>query len=452
MGRKSWHLDRRTFLKGLGVTCMLPYLEAMGMGSTFSRGKTVQEAAKRLCFVYFPNGVGLPPIENPAHKKWSWFPLGEGKDYRFTRTLAPLASHREDISIIGGLSHPRSRHLLGHLAGDTWLTGGDLRGNEYRNNISIDQVVAQKFSRHTRYPFLALSTDGGVGYKSRVSTLSFDHSGNPIPSEHRHREIFERYFAPGGGAATEARRRSLKQDQKIVDLVLEDSKRLQRRLGRHDQLKMDEYMTSLNTVEEQIKRNEQWLDIPMKDFDASHINFNVNATVDPESYVRSTFDLMVLGMQVDLTRVMTYMMAREDGMGFGENFPKLALGLQRGHHAISHDKSANHWEEWGRYDQWLAKQFTYFLDRMKNTYDEHGSLLDNTLILYGSACSTTHDAVNYPLVLAGGAKMGVKHGAYEKFDDHVPMSNLFVNMLHTLGIEMDSFSDSSGKLDTKILG
>ena len=429
---------------------MLPYLEALV--NPFVKNESSSQRPKRLCFVYFPNGVGLPPTTNPAHSQWNWFPMGQGASYKLTKTLAPLTPFRNDLSIIGGLSHPRSRHLLGHLAGDTWLTGGDLRGSEYRNNISIDQVVAQKFSKHTRYPYLALSTDGGVGYKSRVSTLSFDHTGKPIPSEHRHREIFERYFSPGGGETTAARRRSLRQDKKIVDLVLEDSRQLQKRLGKNDQMKMDEYLTSLNSVEEQVKRNEAWLDIPMKAFSADHINFNVNATTDPQEYIRSMFDLMVLGLQVDLTRVMTYMIAREDGLGLGENFPKLALSLPRGHHAISHDKSKNHWEEWGRYDQWLTKQFAYFMDRLKNTHDEYGSLLENTMILYGSACSTTHDAVNYPLVLAGGSKMGINHGDYQKFDEHIPMSNLFVSMLNTLGIQSESFSDSTGKLETSIFG
>lgn len=244
----------------------------------------------------------------------------------------------------------------------------------------------------------------------------------------------------------------MEQDKKIVDLVLEDSKQLQRRLGQNDQQKLDEYMTSLNSMEEQIKRNEKWLDVPMKPFDAGHINFDVNARVDPESYIRSSFDLMALGLQIDLTRVMTYQMAREDGLGLGENFPKLALGLTKGHHTISHDKSKNHWVEWGRYDQWLTKQFAYFLDKLKNTHDEFGPLMDNTLVLYGSACSSTHDAVNYPLVLAGGQNMGVKHGSYQRFDDKVPMSNLFVSMLNTVGIETSSFSDSTGKLETDILG
>ncbi|MFY0686673.1 MAG: DUF1552 domain-containing protein [Cyclobacteriaceae bacterium] len=442
MGKKSWHLNRRIFLRGLGVTAMLPYLEAMGR----PLAKFEEQRPKRLCYVYFPNGVGIPPIDNPHHRKWSWFPLGEGKDYQFTRTLSSLEPHRQDISILGGLSHPKSRHLLGHLAGDTWLTGGDLRGSAYNNSISADQIAAQTIGKVTRYPNLSLSTDGGIGYKSRVSTLSFDLTGKPIPSEHRHREIFERYFTPGGGTPTNARRKSLQQGLKLVDLLLEDSKSFNRRLGTTDQQKLDEYMTSLGQVEDQVRRNEQWLDVPMKSFNSDHLNFNANAAVNPEEYLRTTYDLIVLAFKTDITRVVTYMKGREDGMGFGENFPKLALGLKLGHHAISHDLSEGHWEEWGRYDQWLTKQFSYFIDQLKNTEDEYGSLLDNTLTLYGSACSTTHDAINYPLVLAGGKNMGIKHGNYTKYDEHVPMSNLLLTMLNTVGIQMDQFSDSTGTL------
>jgi len=446
MSTSRWKLDRRSFLRGLGVTCMLPTLEAMGLGVT-----TNSKTPKRLCFLYFPNGVGLPSNKDKDFADWRWFPKGEGKDYQLTNSLKPLERHRQDISILGGLSHPNSRRVLGHIAGDTWLTGGDLRGNEYRNNISVDQVAAQALTPHTRYPSMTLSTDGGVGYKSRVSTLSFDSAGKPIPSEHRQREVFERYFSMNGGNASDERRKNLQRGKKIVDLVLDDSKSLQRRLGKNDRAKMDEYLTSLNRVEEQVRRNEQWLDIPMKPGDTDHINLNVDATIDPEGYVRSTLDLMVLGYQTDLTRVMTYMIAREDGMGLGENFPALALGIKKGHHKISHDKSKNHWEEWGRYDQWLASQLAYFIDRMKNTRDEHGSLLDNTLILYGSACSSTHNARNYPLVLAGGKNMGVEHGSYTVFDErHTPMSNLFVSMLNSAGIETQSFADSTGKLPSVI--
>ena len=354
------------------------------------------------------------------------------------------------MSIMGGLSHPLSRNVLGHMAGDSFLTGGDLRG-EYKNSISIDQVAAHNLSKYTRFPSLILSTDGGVGYKSRTSTLSFNSSGLPIPSEHRQREIFERYFSPHGGGPSSERRKSIHQGKKIVDLVLEDSKSLKNRLGTNDQEKLDEYLTSLNQVEQQLNRNEKWLEVPMKDFDASLINLDVDPTAAPEDYVRSMMDLMILGFQTDATRVITYMMAREDGMGFGDNFPKIALGL-KGHHTISHDKATGHWEDWGRLDRWYAKQFAYFIDKMKKTEDANGSLLDNTLIMYGSACSTTHNARNCPIILAGGANMGLKHGAYTKFEEKKErLSNLYVNMLNKLDIPTEQFSDSTGDLSTDIV-
>jgi hypothetical protein len=422
---------------------MLPYLEGMAMTNFTTFTEPLEP--KRLCFLYFPNGVALPPEESVHHKKWNWFPTEEGRNYSLSQSLTPLEKHRNEMSIMGGLSHPFSRNVLGHMAGDSFLTGGDLRG-EYKNSISVDQVAAEKLSKYTRFRSLSLSTDGGVGYKSRTSTLSFNSSGKPIPSEHRQREIFERYFSPNGGNTTQERKRSLNQGKKIVDLVLEDSKSFKNRLGVNDQVKLDEYLSSLNEVEKQLSRNEKWLNIPLKDFDASLINLDIDPTSAPEDYVRSMMDIMVLGFQTDITRVMSYMMAREDGMGFGDNFPKIALGLQ-GHHTISHDRATGHWEDWGRLDQWYAKQFDYFLNKMKNTKDIYGSLLDSTLILYGSACSTTHNARNCPLILAGGSKLGVQHGAYTQFDEKKErLSNLYVSMLNKLDVETVSFSDSTGPL------
>jgi hypothetical protein len=446
MSNKSWHIERRSFLHGLGVALTLPYLEAMGE----SVKATKQSAApKRMCFMYFPNGCGIPNEQKLAeeHKKWSWFPNGEGQDYDFTNTLSVLKDHRDDITILGGLSHPRSRELMGHMAGDSWLTGGNISGANYRNNISVDQVAAKQFGKHTRFPSLTLSVDGGVGYQSRVSTLSFDDGGKPMPAEHRHREIFERYFSPNGGSTTKERRAQISRGKKIVDLVLEDSKRLRRELGKRDQQKLEEYLDSLSSVEQQIRRNEAWLDTPMKPFKSDHIEFEVDAKKNPETYIRSMIDIMVLGFQTDITRVMTYMLAREDGMGFGDHFPKLACDIKSGHHGLSHSKQ---WENWSKYDRWLASHYAYLIDRMKTVEDEHGNLLDNTLMLFGSACSTTHNARNCPLVLAGGKKLGMNHGSYSIYDEHTPLTNLYVSMLNTVGLKRTRYSDSTGRLPGEI--
>ncbi|MCH2101987.1 MAG: DUF1552 domain-containing protein, partial [Planctomycetes bacterium] len=248
MSRKSWQLDRRSFLRGLGVACALPYLEGM----SWARPARDITKPKRMVFVYFPNGCSLPERNDAENAKWRWFPLNPGKDYEFTEVLRPLEAYREQMTLLGGLSHPKSRELLGHLAGDTWLTAGDVRGDRYQNLVSVDQIAAHALKKYTRYPSLVLSVDGGVGYKSRVSTMSFDATGKPVPAEHRHRATFERYFAPNGGTSNEYRRKSLAQGKKIVDLVLEDSKDLKKKLSDKDREKMDEYLDSLNSVEEQV--------------------------------------------------------------------------------------------------------------------------------------------------------------------------------------------------------
>lgn len=445
MGQKSTQLSRRTFLKGAGVVCALPYLECMATTKPIATD-TDATVAKRLCSIYVPNGVCLPHASETKYQQWNWFPQGEGNNYQFTNVLKSLTPFREKISILGGLSHPKTRDLVGHVAADTWLTGGDLRGSAYKNSISLDQVAAQALKQHTRYPYLSLSCDGGTGFKSRVSTISFNDAGKPIPSENRLRQIFERYFSPSGGSTSAERRKALQQKQKLVDLILADSKQLQKRLGAQDKHKIDEYLSSLNSMEEQIQRNEQWLDIPMKEFSIAGIQLDADAGIDPQAYIRSMYDLMVLGFQTDMTRVISYMVSREDGMGFGDNFPQLALGIKKGHHQITHDKTTGHWEDWGRYDQWLAEQFGYFVQRMATMQDEHGSLLDNTVILYGSGTSSTHNARNYPLILAGGSNLGIEHGSYHRFDEKEPMSNLFVSMLNAIDVPTDKFADSTGTL------
>ncbi|MBU2880571.1 DUF1552 domain-containing protein [Psychrosphaera sp. B3R10] len=438
---KGFKLDRRSFIKGIGVAASLPYLECMAETKQLGSRLT---APKRMCYLYVPNGVSLPGLDS-EYKQWNWFPSGEGDNYEFTNVLSSLNPHRQDLSIIGGLSHPKSRELLGHIAGDSFLTAGDLRG-DYKNSISVDQYAAAIKKHNTRYPSLILSADGGVGFKSRASTLSFNHQGKALPSEHSHRQIFERYFAPDGQNTSVERKKSLHRDKKVVDLLLEDAKRLQKRLGVADRNKISEHLASLNDLEEQIKRNEAWLDIPLGAFNADHIDLAVDAKIDPQAYIRTMYDLIVLAFQLDLTEVASYMIAREDGMGLGDAYPKIQLGLKKGHHAITHDKTTGHWQDWGKYDQWLASHFSYFIDRMKNTTDQFGSLLDNTQILYGSACSNTHNARNCPLILAGGKNMGLKHGRYHKFSEDIPMSNLFLKMLQAGGVPTSQFGDSNEHL------
>jgi hypothetical protein len=436
---KRWKTHRRTFLRGLGVACALPSLEAMAQ-----RGRAAGPKPRRLCALYFPNGVSIPPSDHPAHETWSWFPMGKGSTFRFAKTLESLEPFRRQLTVVGGLSHPRSREILGHAAGDTFLTGGDIRG-EYRNSISLDQVAAAQLGRATRHPCMTLSCDGGVGYKSRVSTLAFGPGGTPLPSESSPRQIFERYCTAAEPGSEAFQRQRLQEGRKVVDLVKADAADLARRLGGDDRARLGEYLDTLSDIEDRIERAESWIGKPVKKSDASHLRLGV-VQANPAEYIRTMYDLIVLAFQTDATRVVTYMIAREDGMGLGDKFPVIALGL-KGHHSLSHDQNEGAFERWARYDQFLTQQFAYFLKRMSETRDEHGTLLENTIVLYGSACSTTHNARNYPLVLAGGQNMGLKHGRFRRFSEHIPLTNLFVSLLNAVGVPASSFSDSTGRLD-----
>ncbi|MEM7015364.1 MAG: DUF1552 domain-containing protein, partial [Verrucomicrobiota bacterium] len=213
MSRKSWHLNRRTFLRGAGISLALPMFECM------TASAAAEKRPPRLSCVFFANGVSLPPEKDEAHNQWHWFPFGEGKDFQLTDTLRPLEGFRDDMTILGGLSHPLGRLLVGHATADIWLTGGDVRGSDYRNTISLDQRAAMVQGQQTRVPSLVLSSNGGVGYKTRTATVSFNREGEAIPAESNPRQIFERLFQEDKSGSVESRRRQLKHEKRLVDLV-----------------------------------------------------------------------------------------------------------------------------------------------------------------------------------------------------------------------------------------
>lgn len=440
MSNKSWHLSRRTFLRGTaGISLALPMLECMGAEAS------QREKPSRFVGVFFANGVSLPPEKHEDHEKWHWFPMGEGRDYRFTQTLESLEPFRDDLTVFGGLSHPLGRKLVGHATGDIFLTGGDVRGSKYQNSVSLDQVHAGRQGRHTRVPSLVLSSNGGVGYKTRTSTISFNREGEAIPTERMPREIFNRLFGQTKESSLKSEKKRLQRERLLVDLVLDEAKSLRRNLGHHDQQKLDEYLTSVNEIERRIDRTESWLGTPLPSVDPESINLEAKQD-GPEDYIRTMYDLIFLSFQTDTTRAASFLISQEDGKGASDKFPAIALGLS-GHHSLSHGGGKEGgFERWGRYDQFLAQQHAYFLDRLKKEVDGEESLLDRTISLYGSATSTTHNARNYPLVLAGGSKLGLKHGQYRRYTESTPLSNLFTTVLQRLGAPIDRFADSTGTL------
>src|SRR4051812_43714597 len=404
MARSSWHLDRRTFLRGAGLSLALPWLEAM------AKADPAAERPKRFCAFFFGNGVAIPKQDSSDSKEgWTWFPDTGGSDYALTKPLEPLAAYRSDMSILGGLSHPTSRLLVGHNTVDVWLTGADIRV-DLQNSISIDQLIARHAGAHTRIPSLVLSSHGGVGTKSRSTTISFDAQGRSVPAESTPRRIFERLFEPPADGDRAARERALASGRRRVDFLLEDSRSLRNNLGRPDQQRLDEFLQSLNEVETRLDRAQRWLGEALPQIDRSAINLDVSPR-GPTDYIRTMLNLIVLAFQTDSTRVAAYQMCAEDGVGICDRFPSI-LGIGRsGHHSLSHDSNTRNWAE---YDRYLAEQFAYFLDRLASLREGAERLLDNTMALFGSRPSTTHNPRNYPTILAGGKSMGLSHGRFIK--------------------------------------
>ena len=443
MSSKSWHLNRRTFLFGTGVSLALPWLECMGAAPAAQ----VTATAKRFCGIYFPFGVSLPD-EKSEKANWRWFPQGEGKDYTFNDSLRCLEPLRDQLTILGGLSHPNGRKMGAHDTGDTFLTGALLEGKYLRNSMSLDQVVATAQCDQTRFPSLIMSTDGGVGEPTRASTLSYNDKGRPIPALNQPQQIFDRFFG-SGDADTFRKRRQLRSAASMLDRVLEDSNSLRLRLGRQDQEKLDEYLSSVRQIEQRVARSQAWLEVPRPELtDEERRMLNLDSDDEaPLEYIRTMYDLIYLAFRSDSTRVATYQIASmADASSKAGKFPQLE-GFKGSLHSLAHDwNKPEGAENLGKWDKFMAEQLAYFLSRLSATEEANGSLLDNSIVLYGSSNSQTHNNNNYPLVLAGGGQFGLKHGSYRKFADTVPLSNLFVTMLQRLGVNHPTFADSTGEL------
>jgi hypothetical protein len=445
MARKSWHLNRRTFLMGTGVSLGLPWLDCMTEGSQPTAATAT--VPRRICGLYFGFGVALPP-EHHELAKWRWFPTGEGSDYQFTETLKPLEGIRDKLTILGGLSHPNGRRMGAHDTADTFLTGSFLNNKFLINTVSMDQVAAKAMGDQTRFSSLVLSTDGGVGEPTRSSTLSYNDKGRPIPALHQPRQIFERFFG-AGDADSIAERRRLKSASSMLDRVLEDSNSLRNQLGNRDKEKLDEYLTAVRQIEEGVERSQHWLEIPrpeLRDEDRKLLQLDSDDNA-PLQFIRTMYDLIYLAFRTDSTRVATYQITNmADCSSKAAKFPQLQ-GFKDTLHTLAHDwDKPGGSERLGQWDRFMAEQFAYFIERLNSAPEAEGTLLDNSIILYGSSNSVTHDNNNYPLILAGGRGMGFQHGRYLRFGAEVPMSNLLLTMLNRAGIECPSFADSTGVL------
>jgi len=426
-----------------GVTLALPVLDAMGPEVT-------DQIPRRFCAIYTANGMSLPKPEHGI-SEWSWFPAeGANSDFKFGKSTEPYEPFRSKLSLLGNVHHPNGPKADPHTCSDMWLTGAPLHNPKpgTYNSVGLDQVIAQHTKQYCRQPSLVLSIDAGTGYLSRTGTISYNMDGRPIPAENNPRRVFDRLFR-GDRTSLKEEHAKLQHRIKLVDAVAESAKALNGKLGETDREKMDQYMTSLEEVESRLVASEKWIDIPLKKQDYSHLNLDATNEGDPAEYYRNMFDLIALAFDADITRTVTFMLNREDGMGISDTFP-LKLGLSKTHHNLSHATDKQGQLDFAKYDLFLSKQIAHFLGRMSEYQDRNGSALDNTIVLYGSGASTTHNNHNLPTLVAGGANLGLKHGQYWRSKEEARMSNMYVSIMRALGVEEENFADSTGTIDAPV--
>jgi len=435
-------LSRRHVLRAAGAAVSLPLLEAMlprayGSPSTFEPlAKSGVEQPRLLC-CYVPNGVNI----------LEWVPADSGENYMLSPTLKALEAHRDDFTVLTGLGHPHSKG--GHSGADTWLTGADLAskpGADYTNSTSIDQLVAAVHGPHTRYASLQLSDQSGTGAAGHSHTLSFDASGTPLPAENSPQRLFERLFVPESATDKAATLARYAERRSILDAIDSDAKSLHRRLGTTDQKKLDEYLSSVRDTEKQVERMEQWIDHPKPKVSDKGLQLvsKPSDAHDRPMWIDVMLELTYLSFLTDTTRVITFEWSREAG-GFGLN--------GENHHELSHHGGdAGMLAQLAAIDRAFLEKLGRFLGLLKQTVEADGSMLDRTIVLYGSGMNSgtggEHSPRNLPLLVAGGSKLGIKLGRHLAFDvdHHPPLANLLLSLAQQMGCHTDRFADATGTL------
>ena len=449
-------LNRRRFLRGLGVCLALPAMESIVPPGLLAaeadagalRATTASGAPLRAAFVYFPNGA------IPA----SWLPSGQGKDYALNKTMEPLAALKDKIQVFGGLTDLSATSGADgggdHArANGTFLTGVRIKktgGNDFHAGISIDQIMAQQIGLITPFRSLELSCDivqnfgaCDTGYACVYQhNLAWSSPTTPMTPEVNPRLLFERLF--GAGARGERKQNLLlrqQQQRSVLDFVQSDSRALARDLSGRDQDKLDEYHTSVRDIEQRIQRAEK----TRTGAQSPDVDTPEGIPASFTQYVRLMYDMLHLAFQTDSTRVATFMIS-----GDGSNRDFAEIGITEGHHSLSHHRNIPETvKKVAEIDLWYVKQLAYFLEKMENTRDVDGnSLLHNSMIVYGSGNSdgNRHTHVDLPIILAGSGGGTLAPGRFIKQPD-APMSNLYLSMLDRIGAnKMDRFGDSTGRL------
>ncbi|MBI1375160.1 MAG: DUF1552 domain-containing protein [Phycisphaera sp.] len=447
MSSERWRISRRTLLRGIGATMALPMLDVMG-------GKAMAaEAAKaplRTAFMYIPNGVIGP----------DWMPdiSKVGADYTLPKSLKALEPVRKKMLVMTGLCHDKAK-ANGDGAGDharcagTFLTGVQVRktdGKDIHAGTSVDQVMAQKIGMKTPLSSLELGAEGGrqagncdSGYSCAYSSnISWRSPTTPNAKEINPRAVFERLF--GDSKAVESKREAAKRElyrRSVLDVVLSDAKDLRGKVSNHDQRKLDEYLDSVREIEKRIQAEEGNARAKLPpDLDVPE-----GVPTEYAEHLHLMMDLMVVAFQTDMTRVTTFMYSNA---GSNRSYP--FIGVREGHHSLSHHRGdAEKMAQLQKIDEFHIEQFAYMLQKMDSIKEGDGTLLDHSMIMYGSAIGdgNRHNHDDLPAILAGGGNGTLTPGRHVHYEAETPMANLFLSMLDRMDASVDQFGDSTGRLD-----
>src|SRR5687767_13530804 len=431
-------IPRRTFLRGVGATMALPLLEAMVPAAT-PLARTAANPVRRLGFVFMPMGCDQS----------RWTPPGDKLD-ELSPILSSLAPVKDHVTVISNLevqnAYPGS-HATSNSSFLSCAKAKLTESTDYYLGTTVDQIAAQRVGQETQLPSLELAMDllqvvgqCDNGYACAYqNNLSWSSPTTPLPAEAHPRIVFESLFGEGG--SIEDRRAALKKKASLLDSFTEDIQRLQRQLGPGDRSKISHYLETVREVERRIQKAEaDTADNPLPDLDRP-----VGVPAAYADHARLMFDLQVLALQGDVTRVITFQLARETS---NRTYPE--IGVSDPHHPLSHHgNDPEKIARMAKINQFHVSLFAEFLGKLKATPEGNGTLLDHSLYLYGSGIGNpnVHDHTNLPILVAGGAAGGMKGGRHIRYEKPTPLANLHLTLLDKVGVPLDSFADSNGRVD-----
>lgn len=415
-------INRRRLLRGSGAAALaLPLLEAMGPSiGQRALGAGRDESPRRFVAMCATLGFHTPFL----------FPEEEGQDFELTPYLQQLAEHRNQLTVLSGLSHPNQQGNNGHASELTWLTSAQRPGLAgFRNTVSVDQLIADQIGVQTRYPYLALSTSG--------RSMSWTSNGVEIPGMTSPSKLFQALFVEGSEAEIAAELKGLQRGRSILDTVSGRARELQTSVSKRDQQKVEEYLTAVRDLERRLQQSEGWVKRP-KPRVAEEQPTDVTDRNDAIAKQKLLYDMIVLALQTDSTRTITYQLS-------GMNAVPVVEGVNSDWHGLSHHgKDPAKIEELRRIEEAEFEAFNEFLTRLAGIEENGRSLLDHTAVLFGSNLgnASAHDWRNLPIVVAGG---GYRHGGYAAHDqkNNTPFANLLLELAQRMGVETDQFGSST---------